>query len=92
MKKNRVGVGMYVALILLMVLMWYVFTNPSQSNYTMQQFMAALQKGEIESAIIDQNEQVPTGSVQIKTTAGGSFIMYTSDAVSYTHLTLPTKA
>ena len=79
MKKNRVGVGMYVALILLMVLMWYVFTNPSQSNYTMQQFMAALQKGEIESAIIDQNEQVPTGSVQIKTTAGGSFIMYTSD-------------
>ena len=63
MKKNRVGVGMYVALILLMVLMWYVFTNPSQSNYTMQQFMAALQKGEIESAIIDQNEQVPTGSV-----------------------------
>ena len=79
MKKNRVGVGMYVALILLMVLMWYVLTNPSQSNYTMQQFMAALQKGEIESAIIDQNEQVPTGSVQIKTTAGGSFIMYTSD-------------
>ena len=79
MKKNRVGVGMYVALILLMVLMWYVLTNPSQSNYTMKQFMAALQKGEIESAIIDQNEQVPTGSVQIKTTAGGSFIMYTSD-------------
>lgn len=79
MKKNRVGVGMYVALILMMVLLWYMFSNPSRSNYTMQQFTKALEEDEISSVVIEQNEAVPTGSVQIKTTAGGNFVMYTSD-------------
>ncbi|MDD6194384.1 MAG: ATP-dependent zinc metalloprotease FtsH [Lachnospiraceae bacterium] len=70
---------MYLALILMVVLLWYMFSNPSRSTYTMQQFKTALEKGEITSAVIEQNEQVPTGSVQIKTKAGGSFVMYTSD-------------
>ena len=47
----------------------------------MKQFRDALDNDEITSAEINQNEQVPTGSVEITTKAGGNFILYVSDVV-----------
>ncbi len=79
MKKSNIGFGVYAALILLMIGMWYVFTNPSTSNYTMKEFRADLKAGDITKVVVDQNEQVPTGSAKITTKAGGNFVMYVSD-------------
>lgn len=81
MKRNRVGIGLYVALILVVVFLWYSFSNTSSSTYSMKQFRDALDNDEITSAEINQNEQVPTGSVEITTKAGGNFILYVSDVV-----------
>ena len=79
MKKNRVGLGLYVVLILIVVFIWYSISNPQTATYTSSQFDKALAKGEVASAVIHQNEQVPTGSVTITTTAGGKFTVYVSD-------------
>ena len=81
MNRNRVGIGLYVALILVVVFLWYSFSNTSSSTYSMKQFRDALDNDEITSAEINQNEQVPTGSVEITTKAGGNFILYVSDVV-----------
>ncbi len=79
MKKNRVGFGIYAALILMVVLIWYTMSNPSTSTYTMSQFTESLDDGEISRVVINQNLQVPTGSAKITTKAGGNFVMYVSD-------------
>jgi cell division protease FtsH len=79
LKKNRVGLGLYVVLILIVVFIWYSISNPQTATYTSSQFDKALAKGEVASAVIHQNEQVPTGSVTITTTAGGKFTVYVSD-------------
>ena len=79
MRRNRVGFGMYAVLILMVILIWYMVSNPSKSNYTMNQFTKDLKTQDITSVVIDQNEQVPTGSAKITTKAGGNFVMYVSD-------------
>lgn len=79
MKKNRVGFGIYAALILTVIFLWYFMSSPSTSAYSMSEFTKALEAGEITKATISQNEQVPTGSVKINTKAGGNFVMYVSD-------------
>ena len=79
MKKRRAGLGLYVVLIMIVACIWYAMSNPTTATYTASQFTKALEKGEIQSAVIRQNEQVPTGSVRITTTAGGTFVMNVSD-------------
>lgn len=79
MKRSRLGFGMYAILILMMILIWYVVSNPSKSTYTMEEFTKALESQEITRVVIDQNEQVPTGSAKITTKAGGKFVLYVSD-------------
>lgn len=79
MKKNRVGFSIYIALILMVVLIWYTLSSPATSTYTNSQFEDALNNGEISKVVIEQNEQVPTGAARITTKAGGNFVMYVSD-------------
>ena len=79
MKKRRAGLGLYVVLIMIVACIWYAMSNPTTATYTASQFTKVLEKGEIQSAVIRQNEQVPTGSVRITTTAGGTFVMNVSD-------------
>lgn len=79
MKKNRVGFSIYIALILMVVLIWYTLSSPSTSTYTNSQFEDALKNSEISKVVIEQNEQVPTGAARITTKAGGNYVMYVSD-------------
>ncbi len=79
MKRNRVGFGLYAALILLVVVLWYVFSNPSVSTISRNDFNKGLADKDIVSAVVEQNEQVPTGDVQITTKAGGKYVLYVSD-------------
>ncbi len=79
MKRNRVGVGLYVILILVIIMIWYAVTNTSTSTITMNAFQEALDSGNVVSAVIEQNSEVPTGSVTITMDAGGVFTLYVSD-------------
>ena len=72
--------GIYLFLVLLVVFMWYMTTGSSKSNYTMEQFNKALDSGDIESVEIEQNSEIPTGTVHIKLGEGKSeYTMYVSD-------------
>ena len=79
MKGKRVGFGIYAALILLVIGLWYIFSAPATSTYSMSQFHSALKKGDIVAANISQNEQVPTGAIQVTTVSGEKRKMYVSD-------------
>ena len=80
MSKQRRGMGIYLFLVLLVVFMWYMTTGSSKSNYTMEQFNKALDSGDIESVEIEQNSEIPTGTVHIKLEEGKSeYTMYVSD-------------
>lgn len=80
MSKQRRGMGIYLFLVLLVVFMWYMTTGSSKSNYTMEQFNKALDSGDIESVEIEQNSEIPTGTVHIKLGEGKSeYTMYVSD-------------
>ncbi len=79
MKRTHRGLGFYVALVLVVILLWYFFTETKTSTYTMTQFETALNDNKIDSIVIDQNEQVPTGNVTITLKTGNSYVLYTSD-------------
>jgi cell division protease FtsH len=78
-KNNRIGFGIYVAMILVVIALWYVLSAPATSTYSMSQFTSALEDNEIVTAVVNQNEQVPTGSVQLTNTKGEQYILYVSD-------------
>ncbi len=75
---RRRGVGVYLTVILLVILCWYVFANGRGETISSKQFNKLIEGGSVTSAVINQNTQVPTGSVEI-TTEDGTYIYYTSD-------------
>ncbi len=80
MKKRHIGFGVYAVLIIVVIGLWYLLSTPSTSSlYTMSQFHEALEGKEIIAAAISQNEQVPTGSVQLTMQSGERFRMYVTD-------------
>lgn len=96
--KRRSGFGFYILLILIIVLIWYFMSDRSTPTYTMHAFREALAKDEITSIVINQNEEVPTGSAEITLkdsdtryelylTDVGEFCD-TLDAASFTHYTI----
>ena len=62
MKKTR-GLGAYFLIILVVIRLWYIPTATRSSNVRYEDFSKAIKHGDVLSAEIHQNAEVPTGSV-----------------------------
>lgn len=67
MRRNFRGLGVYIFILLIIVFVWYSFDARgfSANTCTYTDFKEALTQGEIESIVIKQNEEVPTGVVAL---------------------------
>jgi len=95
------GLGFYILLILIVLVFWFLFTNRSQPNYSVNELNQAIQKGRVSSVSIQQNREVPTGEVDVKLKDDDTeYFFYVSDVkevqtylsnknVSYTLLDVP---
>ena len=79
-KRGFRGFGFYAILVLIVILIWYGLTgNTSTSSYTRAEFEKALQKRNVTYVKVEQNREVPTGSLKIKLKDGTQQYMYSSD-------------
>ena len=82
-RKSRGLGGATFIMFLVIVFMVFWFTNQAQNRqreYSYQEYQKAAQKGEIVSAVIQQNKAVPTGkAVFTMEEAGSTRILYVSD-------------
>ena len=79
-KRGFRGFGFYAILVLVVILIWSGLTgNTSTSSYTRAEFEKALQKGNVTYVKVEQNREVPTGSLKIKLKDGTQQYMYSSD-------------
>ena len=67
MKKQIGGFGFYFVILIMMAFIWYFVstlgTNKTDYNYT--DFLSDLEEGKVKEVVINQNEQVPTGYLEI---------------------------
>ncbi|MCR5354037.1 MAG: ATP-dependent zinc metalloprotease FtsH [Lachnospiraceae bacterium] len=70
---------MYLALILIIVGIWFSTTATNASTKTMNQFSADVTNGKVVSAVVEQNEQVPTGAVNVTLKTGDTYKLYVTD-------------
>ena len=70
MNKQPSRIGLYLVLIIALVAGYFYLNNQvvSQSNYTQKQLEQALEDNKVVDATIQQNREVPTGSVIVDTT------------------------
>jgi len=67
-------------LILLVIILWYTFTNNSTtSDFTQNNLWKAIREEKVVSIRVEQNREVPTGYLNIKLKDGSTERMYTSD-------------
>ena len=68
-KKKRSFGGLSTLMIIMCVLSIYYYVSvfaDLNSTYTYQEFLTALNSNQIESALIEQNKEVPTGTLELK--------------------------
>ena len=67
MKKNYRGIGFYIGLGLIVILVWYLLGNSQDTAgaYTYAEFEKALDKDEVVAVTIQQNREIPTGVLRI---------------------------
>ena len=67
MKKNYRGIGFYIGLVLIVILVWYLLGNSQDTAgaYTYAEFEKALDKDEVVAVTIQQNREIPTGVLRI---------------------------
>lgn len=67
MKRGMRGIWGYVMILLIILLLWYSFSSKGFSSNTISynEFVTSLEKGEITSITISQNEEVPTGVLTV---------------------------
>ena len=74
------GFSTYIMFILLVVLLWYTMTgNNSAGSWTKAEFEAALVNENVVSVVVNQNREIPTGSVQVLLKDESKKTLYTSD-------------
>ncbi len=74
------GIGMYVIIVLAVVCIWYWLSNGSTANsYSVADFQKALTEESVKSVEIDQNREIPTGSLKITFTDDSKQTLYVSD-------------
>ena len=80
MRKRRAsGMIIYALFVAVVLFMLYTSMGKPTTTYTMAEFKSALADGEVKSVSISQNEQVPTGSANIKLKGGDTVTLYVSD-------------
>lgn len=81
MNKQPSRIGLYLVLIIALVAGYFYLNNQvvSQSNYTQKQLEQALEDNKVVDATIQQNREVPTGSVIVDTTDYGQKKVYVTD-------------
>lgn len=61
------GASIFMVVALALLVYWFIGQmNMKQREYTYQEFMQAVQDGEVDSVIIRQNKEVPTGRLEIQ--------------------------
>ena len=80
MNRNK-GLGIYAALVVLIIAVMYLSSAKQTSTISYKEFRSELSKGNVKNATIVQNKEVPTGSVtfNIKSSDKGKSVLYVSD-------------
>ena len=73
------GIGLYIIIILLVVVLWYLSTQRQEPTFTMQKLDNAIAEKTISAVTIEQNTEVPTGTIYITLKNGSRYMMYVSD-------------
>ena len=81
MKRGLRGIGVYAVIILIFILIWQGVGagSLSSSTYTYSQFEQAVEKDEVNSIQIRQNQQVPTGTLVVYMNDGSREQVVVSD-------------
>lgn len=82
MKRGYRLIGVYMVLALIIVGVWYYTQSNGVRNdtsYTYAQFEQSLEKDQVQSAVISQNSEVPTGVLDVVLSDGSKKEMYVSD-------------
>ncbi len=81
--RNSRVFGIYIVLILIFLLVWVGLGSGGRFSgttvYSPTEFAEALENGEITSIVIEQNEQVPTGTLSVERTDGSTAELVVSD-------------
>ena len=79
--RKRLSMWPFVIVILLVAyVLWSEMSSDNVGNYTYAQFESDLAEGgKISQVIIEQNMEVPTGTVYVRMTDGGNWVFYVSD-------------
>ncbi|MDD3253627.1 MAG: ATP-dependent zinc metalloprotease FtsH [Lachnospiraceae bacterium] len=78
MKQQYRGSGILLILLIVTALL-YLIPRGGDETMSNQQFLQVLDQGGIQSLTIQQNEQTPTGEVQIVLNSGEGYVVYVSD-------------
>ncbi len=75
------GFGFYALLVVVVVIVWLMLDAREDASgaYTMAAFEQALEDGEIAFVEIEQNREIPTGTLNIQLTDGNDKKLYVSD-------------
>ena len=80
MKKHRAtGMIIYALFVVVVLAILYTSMGKSTTTYSMAEFKSAIASDRVKSVSISQNEQVPTGSANIKLSDDTSVTLYVSD-------------
>lgn len=78
--KQGTGFGFYILLMIMIIFFWLYFAGNPAPTYSQAQLDSAIANGEVASVVIDQNEQVPTGTARISLkNANTQQTLYVSD-------------
>ena len=65
-KFSGVGIYLFIVIIAAMFIMYVSRMNSGTSDYTYSEFVSDVNKGKVESVVIRQNSEVPTGVLSVK--------------------------
>ena len=81
MNRQSGRIGLYLVLVAMLIFGYFYLNEQvmSSGNYTMESLEAAVEDGEVVSARIYQNREVPTGSVSVELASGEKEVINVTD-------------
>ena len=83
MNKNGRGMNLVISLLLIVLLVFWFsgILRSMEDTCTQAEFNQMLDAGEISGAVVVQNREVPTGSVEVHLTSGDEKVLVVSDVI-----------